>query len=292
MSTCSNRCCSLPRSRASLVAIARSCVVVLLLFTLVTSGKPASAQPKLNRFITLSERVPVSGDVQAVYLVVAGEKELLHSGAASWVQAAEGNEISCIGRFSLPSEEDRLGVLFVVLGTQGEVRSVYRSVKTSELTPTAYLTATELRERLVERRSLLRQLDSEVRLQEERIDTLQEDADAIANVARIVNVEDELDEVKRKIHAIDRASSSIQRRKLQMQQRPAPLNAQTREAELVKQLAELSTALSATETSALKRVSSASGELQQKLQLIEDTRDEHITLLEEELLELQRRRKR
>jgi hypothetical protein len=251
----------------------------------------ALAQAKQGRSITLSERVPFSGEVQAAYLIVAGKKELLHSSPASWIELTQGDEIACIGRFSLSSAEDTLGVLFVVFGTNGDVRSVYRALSVSELTPTAYLTLAELRERLVERRSSLRQLDAEVRSQEERIDTLQEDADAIANVARIVNVEDELEEVKRKILLIDTASRDIEQRKAQMQKRSLPLNAQAREAELVKQLSELSTALSATETGALKRISSASGELQEKLQLIEDTRDEHITLLEEELLELQRRRR-
>jgi vacuolar-type H+-ATPase subunit I/STV1 len=227
-----------------------------------------------------------------VYLLVTGKHGLLHSGPASWIQSTQAEEIACVGRFSVSPEEEIHGVLFVVFGTKSEVRSVFRSLSTSEIAPASYLSIDELRERLVERRSMLRQLDGEVRLQEERIETLQEDADAIANVAKIVNIEDELEDVKRKIQALDMAAKDIQQRKSQMKSRPAPLNAQTREAELVKQLAELSTALSATETSALQRISSASGELQGKLQLIEDTRDDHVTLLEEELAELQRRRKR
>jgi hypothetical protein len=227
-----------------------------------------------------------------VYVIVSGKKGLLHSGPASWVQSTQAEEISCIGRFPVSLDEEMLGILFIVLGTKSEVRSVFRSLSTSEIAPTAYLTIDELRERLVERRSMLRQLDGEVRVQEERIETLQEDADAIANVAKIVNIEDELEDVKRKIQALDMAAKDIQQRKSQMKSRPAPLNAQTREAELVKQLSELSAALSATETSALQRISSASGELQGKLQLIEDTRDDHVTLLEEELAELQRRGKR
>jgi hypothetical protein len=59
----------------------------------------------------------------------------------------------------------------------------------------------------------------------------------------------------------------------------------------VQQLAELSTALSATETSALQRISNASGELQEKLKLIEETKDEHVSLLEEELASIQREKK-
>jgi hypothetical protein len=264
----------------------------VLTLVLGAAGTLAMAQVAPGRFLTISERVSFPGDVQSVYLLVTGKHGLLHSGPASWIQSTQAEEIACVGRFSVSPEEEIHGVLFVVFGTKSEVRSVFRSLSTSEIAPASYLSIDELRERLVERRSMLRQLDGEVRLQEERIETLQEDADAIANVAKIVNVEDELEDVKRKIQALDMAAKDIQQRKSQMKSRPAPLNAQTREAELVKQLAELSTALSATETSALQRISSASGELQGKLQLIEDTREDHVTLLEEELAELQRRRKR
>jgi chromosome segregation ATPase len=158
----------------------------------------------------------------------------------------------------------------------------------SELQPTSFLSAAELRDRLVERRGALRQLQREVRSHDERLERLQEDADAIASVSRIVSTEDELSEVKNKVAQIDLAYKSIEQRSAQMKSRPTPLNAQTREAQLTQQLAELSSALSATETNALKRISKASGELQDKLRLIEETREEKITLLEEELADARR----
>ena len=137
----------------------------------------------------------------------------------------------------------------------------------------------------------MRQLQGEVRLQDERLRNLQEDADAIANVAKIVSAEDELKDVQTKIRRVDAAFASIQQRTAQMKARSLPLNAQKREAELVRQLVELSTALTATETSALKGISAASAELKQKLQMIEEANEEHVVLLEEELAELQRRQR-
>jgi hypothetical protein len=178
-----------------------------------------------------------------------------------------------------------------VFGEQGEVRSSFKTIAPDEIPPTLMLSSGELRDRLIERRGSLRQLQSEVSSQNERLRNLQEDADAIANVAKIVSVEDELKDVQAKIRAVDAAFSSIQQRSAQMKVRPALLNAQKREAELVGQLGILSTALTATETSALKGINTASAELKQKLRMIEDANSEHVVLLEEELAELQRRQR-
>jgi hypothetical protein len=268
---------------------------LVLLVSLLGSAVPSYsclAQAGQGRLVTLSERLHFSGEVRSAYMVVTGRSGSVSSGAATWIQLADSEDVACLGRIPISSAQEALGVLFVVTGSQGEVRSTFRSVSPQELSPTVYLTSAELRDRLVERRSALRQLDSEVTSQEERIEALQSDADAIANVSKIVHVEDELEGIKRTIQQVDGASKDIELRKARMQKRPVPLNAQSREMELVQQLTELSKELSATETSALKRISSASGELQQKLQLIEDTRDEHVTLLEEELADLQQRQRR
>ena len=118
----------------------------------------------------------------------------------------------------------------------------------------------------------------------------QEDADAIANVSRIVDAEDELGAVRASLARVTAAQVSVQERILHMKSRRAPLNAQKREADLTQQLGELSKALTATETSAIKKISTATSDLQQKLKLIEETRDEHIDLLEQELSQLKRNR--
>jgi hypothetical protein len=54
----------------------------------------------------------------------------------------------------------------------------------------------------------------------------------------------------------------------------------------------LSTTLASAEERALKGIGTASAELRHKLQMIEDASDEHVVLLEEELAELQRRRRK
>jgi hypothetical protein len=243
-----------------------------------------------NRSLTISEQLAFTEEVKEAYLLVSSRNRIIHSAPASWIESTEGDSITCIGRVPVSQEDAELEVLFVAIGITGNIRSSFRIVNLAEAPPTAFLSSLELRERLIERRGALRQLQTEVRMQDERLQGLQEDADAIANVARIVTAEDELADVRKKIAQIDEAHKSIEHRALQMKARPQPLNAQTREAQLTQQLAELSSELSATEITALKRISIASGELKDKLRLIEETREEKISLLEEELAEARRGR--
>jgi chromosome segregation ATPase len=171
----------------------------------------------------------------------------------------------------------------MVLGTNGEVKSAFKEINGDEISPSTLLSSAELRDRFVERRGILRQLQGEIASQGSRIRSLQQDADNIAMVSKIVDAEDELGEIKARLKRVSTAQSDLDRRVSQMRARPQPLNAKKREAELVEQLSELSTALSATENQAIKKISGAKGALEDKLRLIEETKGEHISLLEEEL---------
>jgi DNA uptake protein ComE-like DNA-binding protein len=244
-----------------------------------------------ERTLTLSDQIHFTGEVRKVFMVVAAGEKVLESKQVAWIDQPDKKEVTGIGQVALQQHERVLQVLFVVFGEQGEVRSSFKTIAVDEIPPTWMLSSGELRDRLIERRGSLRQLQSEVNSQDERLRNLQEDADAIANVAKIVSVEDELKDVQAKIRKVDAAFTSIQHRSAQMRARPSPLNAQKREAELVRQLGALSTALTATETSALKGINTASADLQRKLRMIEDASDDHVVLLEEELAELQRRQR-
>ncbi len=242
-----------------------------------------------DRMVTVSERIHFTSEVERVILLVSAHGKLLESKYVAWLPHSESSDISCIGRIALPPEPTLLQLLFVIFGPRGEVRSAFKTIESEELSPTEQLSLSELQDRLVERRGIVRKLATEAQFQGERLRALQDDADAIANVSKIVNTEDELLEVKAKLKRIEAGFASIQQRSERMKTRGAPLNARTREAALVDQLAELSTALAASEAKALKGVSGASTELKRKLRLIEETRDEHLVLLEEELAELQKR---
>lgn len=261
---------------------AKNFVIIVALMLCVS---PAKAQQQ--RGVTLVERMQFTGEVERVLMVVMADASMPDIVDATWIAPHEGDEFACIGRVTLPEVIERLQVVSIIVGTRGEVRSTYREIAGEEISPTAYLSLAELRARFVERRGFFRKLQSETQGLEERLTALQRDADNIAMVSQIVNAEEHVSDVHARLGRLAAAQQSIDRRAAQIKTRPQPLNAQKREAELVGQLGELSQALSAAETQALKRLQGAKGVLQEKLDLIEETRDQHITLLEEDLARLQ-----
>jgi len=243
-----------------------------------------------ERALTVVDQVPFAGEIEQVLLVAMSDARPPEVVKASWIPPHEGEGVHCVGRVVVPQAAERLQVLSVIFGTQGEVRSAYRDFSAEELPPTLYLSLPELRDRFVERRGVYRKLQDEIGSQEERLQSLQRDADNIAMVSKIVSAEEELDDVREKVRRVTLAQQGIERRATQMKARAQPLNAQKRETELVGQLSELSTALVATENQAMKKLTGVKGVLQDKLALIEETREEQISPLEEELARLRRTR--
>jgi hypothetical protein len=237
------------------------------------------------RQVTIADKVAFSGEVEQVIMVAASGDKPPRAVAATWIPSKDDDqELVCIGRLpEAPQAGERLSALLMVLGTNGEVKSAFKEINGDEISPSTLLSSAELRDRFVERRGILRQLQGEIASQGSRIRSLQQDADNIAMVSKIVDAEDELGEIKARLKRVSTAQSDLDRRVSQMRARPQPLNAKKREAELVEQLSELSTALSATENQAIKKISGAKGALEDKLRLIEETKGEHISLLEEEL---------
>ena len=263
----------------------KSALLNILATFIVASLTVGSGNAQDARQVTIADKVAFSGEVEQVIMVAAIGDKPPRAVAATWILSKDDDqELVCIGRLpEAPRAGERLSALLMVLGTNGEIKSAYKEINGDEISPSTMLSSAELRDRFVERRGILRQLQSEVTAQGSRIRSLQQDADNIAMVSKIVDAEDELGEIKARLKRVSTAQSDLDRRVSQMRSRPQPLNAKKREAELVEQLSELSTALSATENQAIKKISGAKGALEDKLRLIEETKGEHISLLEEEL---------
>jgi hypothetical protein len=265
-------------------------ILLVLLFTLLAARAPAQQRntaAQQDKIVTLVERIQFTGEVERVLMIAMADSSPPEIVDATWIAPHEGDEFACIGRVTLPDVAQRLQVVSIIVGTRGEVRSAYREFAAEEIPPTAQLSLAELRNRFVERRGVFRKLQNETQGLDERLRTLQRDADNIAMVSRIVSAEEHVSDVHARLARLAAAQQSIDHRAAQIKTRPQPLNAQKREAELVGQLGQLSQALSAAETQALTRLKGAKGALQEKLELIEQTRDQHITLLEEDLARLQ-----
>lgn len=257
---------------------------------LILSGVVSTigAEPAPDRIATLTARIEFSGEVERVFMVVNDSVSELYTVPATWMVSAEGKAIECIGRVKIASEAKRIQLLFVALGVDGQARSSYRELGVDQLSPAVFLSSAEMRERFIERRAELRRVQDEARVLESKIETLKADADAIANVSKIVDAEGELDQVKGSIKRVSSAYKNIQQLRERVSNRPLPLRAKAREVELIQELQELSLALSTTESEAIKRSNFASEDLKRKLALIEETREEHIALLEQELAEARR----
>ncbi len=247
-----------------------------------------SAPAEEEQTFTLWNRVPAMERVSRSNVVAADMTKVIAVAPLAYVEPPQGKEATILGRLRLSSQPASLRLLFTMMNPEGEVRSVFRDIKPEELPMTARLSTNQLRDRFVERRGALRQLQASVGALETRLTTLQEDADAIANVNKLVNAEDELRDLQASLERVRLSQAAIQSRVALLRSRPQPLNAQRRQADLVRQLSEFSTALTKTESGAFKRMQSASSDLQSKLKDIEETRDEHVGLLEEELAQAKR----
>lgn len=259
---------------------------------LVALGVAGFAGAEEQRLVTVSASARFAGQVERSFVVLANAARVVAVAPATYVASSDERDGAVVGRVPVTDADSALQLLFVLIGAKGEVWSTYREARIEELSAATGLKTSELRSRFVERRGVLRNLQASIAAQDGRLADLEADADAIANVNRIVSAEDELGSVRSSIARVASAQAGINERLQRMKSRAEPSNAKKREAELVGQLGELSTALSVKEASSIKKISSATTDLQQKIRLIEETREDQIDLLEQELAELRRKRQK
>jgi hypothetical protein len=264
----------------------------LIILLMLLFGVPSFVCAQGEQTITVAQRLAPVVDLKQSFVVVSQGNQIVGVAAATYIEAPEGDEGWLVSRIPAPTGADPLRVLFAMVGAQGDVRSGYQELHANALSPLLSLGLSAMQDRFVERRGVYRQLQTSMTSLEGRLQELQQDADAIANVNKLVNAEDELSEVRASLSRVRAAQDGIQHRLANMRALEQPLGGQRREAELVEQLQELSTALSLTENAALKKISAAASDLQSKLKAIEETRDEHVGLLEEELMDIQRNRQK
>ena len=193
-----------------------------------------------SRVVTVSEKIRFVGEVEDVFVVAKDPSDSHKVVPATWISSHEGDQVECVARFALNHPSQQAQLLFVILGTKGEVRSSYREASGAELAPTSFLSVAEMRTLFIERRAVFKRIKDEATLQQDQLEKLREDADAIANVSKIVRAEDELDEIRAGLRRIEAAYQDLQLRIAQLKNMPTPLNARKREIELITQLNELS----------------------------------------------------
>jgi hypothetical protein len=196
--------------------------------------------------------------------------------------------VTVVGRATLPIEGGPYKILFTVYSKTGEISSATREIPDVRLEPAVLLDVSELKRRLGEQKAELRKWDDKSNEQKARLKKVQAQADTAQSVGRIIDADDELRMAKEENSRLAASLALAQERQVALKSREQPPNFKKREAELTTYLNLLSTELKTAEEDGA--FEGGSKELQQKRDLIEATRYEHIDLLKEELVRLRQQR--
>lgn len=262
------------------------------------SARPGVAQ---QGSVTLRHTVAVPPAEAASAILVVLPDGVRAAGAAQGgafvapavvVAAPAGDGVVVLGRVTLPAAVQSLTSVAIVRSPQGGVTSQVRSGVLLDQDLLALLSSADVEARLQERRSALRSWESRVAAQSESLGRLSADAASLAKVGDLIGTEEQLLAVQRDTERLSAALASAKGRVELVKQHGVPPNYTRREAQLVEQVSELSTALKSKEASATQRVAAASAELQRKLNLIDETKDQQLAVLQGQLKRLRTERER
>jgi len=241
-----------------------------------------------QRTISLSVRSDFPFSPVRAYFLLSADSSY-QSAQSALIFAGNGNATPLISlRTQIPSTAAKINYIVVGEGPEGQVA---QTPVTSCATENLWLGIDQLREGLEERRRVLRSWEAQIQAQQDTIERLQKDADAIGNVGGILATENQLAVVSDDIVRITMASEILGQRLNLLKREGVPRGFQYREAELNKQLADLVGATREAESKHGERQTELDTQLQSKMQMIEDTRYEHVDLLEQQLADLERHRK-
>lgn len=254
-------------------------------FLNVTSALAAVAAPSpvtlvhTVEFAAMPDRATVTvSQGQNVVAVVPGA-----------IVVQEGSPVvTVVGRATLPIEGGPYKILFTVYSKTGELGSSAREISDVRLEPAVLLDVSELKRRLGEQKAELRKWDDKFNEQKVKLKKVQAQADTAQSVGRIIDADDELRMAKEENARLIASLNLAKERQVALKSRESPPNFKKREAELSTYLNLLSTELKTAEEDGA--FESGSKELQQKHDLIDATKYEHIDLLKEELVRLRRQR--
>jgi hypothetical protein len=255
-------------------------VVATTLFCIPAYAAPAP--------VTLVQPVGFSAIPEKATVVVSQGSEVVAVVPAVIVVQEGAPTVMVVGRATLPIEGGPYTALFTVYSKTGDLGSATREIKDVRLEAAVLLEVSELKRRLTEQKTELRKWDVQATEQKSKLKKVQEQADTLASVSRIVDADDELRTAKDENHRLTASITLAQERQLALKTREAPPNYKKRDAELSAQLNVLATELKASEND--EDLASGSKELQEKEALIESTKYEHLDLLKDELAKLRRQR--
>ena len=179
---------------------------------------------------------------------------------------------------------------FVVIGKNGQLTSTSR--KQIDLSRPFFNSrpTDDLKNVLQQQQQVLKSFEVQKSAQAENVERLQNDADNLANVGRIVELEDNVSRVQADTARFMRIKELLIRDIENMRVAESPRNFQKRLSDLSTQLSEITAAGKTAQAGEPGRRANAQTELEEKLALIETTRNEHIDLLQNDLAKVRRER--
>ena len=242
------------------------------------------------RVLTIAHEITVPFDPVEARMIVSGPSGSVFTTKASIARISTQGKIVVTGKVVVPESVSKLSVLSIVTSTAGVPFSAAKEIPSVSSDPQYLLDTKELSSRLSERQTVLESWKVRLAEQGSSLERLQDDADVIVNVGRIITAEDELKNINDDIERLSASLTLAQSRLEAIKNLPPPPLATRREAELSAELNELSRTLKNTEAAALQKISAASGELNANLALIEATKYQQIDPLLKELAALRRER--
>lgn len=224
---------------------------------------------------------------EAVVVVSQGDTVVAVVPAATAVQAGSSS-VMVVGRVTLPIDGGPYKAIFTLKAKTGEIGSSVREIRDVRLEAAVLLDVAELKRRLGEQKAELHKWDTQANEQRSRLKKIQQQADTLSSVGKIIDTDEELRAAKDENAGLVASISLAEARQQALKSRETPPNFKKREAELSTYLNTLSTELKASEEGGA--FDGASKELQAKEDLIEATKYEHLDLLRDELAELRRKR--
>ncbi|MCB0309684.1 MAG: hypothetical protein KDD42_00530 [Bdellovibrionales bacterium] len=147
-----------------------------------------------------------------------------------------------------------------------------------------------LRELLLQRKKQLKEWRAVHDAQAETLADLRVDADRIANLQRIVDLQNDLKRVEVEKRGVETDIETLRHSLQLVNTQSPPRRFTTREAELTRQLAQLTSVARSTESEEQQRQTTSQLELQRKLDMIESNSLENVDDLHDRLQDLRRRR--
>jgi hypothetical protein len=241
-----------------------------------------------TKTITIAESLKVAGAPDHAHVAMQRVDGSVAVFPAVIVSIPGKEDVAIVARISADTENPPTKAIISLFGQTGELASHTRDMRDIMEYPELTFDTTELQARVRERRESIKEWEGKVSEQSANLVRLREDADLITNVGRIVSKEDEVEVMRRDSERLRSALVTAQQRVAALQQKVFIPNEQGRFAQLTSELSTLASAVKKSEEQAEQRFSSASSELQEKLALIESTKNDRIDLLKKELEELRK----